>query len=138
MAEKAFRHLPSFLMVVGVVAASHALAGRQDEAQRAMSICASSILRCASAILRIGSPSADRRISRRSPMACDEQGYRNDDTVPDGHRYLTGTRLLLEITVTVYAISSRPVATFYCQVNCHRNSPSSTMIEGRFGCLAPI
>lgn len=35
-AEKAFRHLPSFLMVVGVVAASHALAGRQDEAQRAM------------------------------------------------------------------------------------------------------
>ena len=35
-AEKAFRHLPSFLMVVGVVAASHALAGRQDEAQRAV------------------------------------------------------------------------------------------------------
>src|SRR5258708_3154631 len=36
LAEKAFRHLPSFLMVVGVIAASHALAGRQDEAQRAM------------------------------------------------------------------------------------------------------
>jgi hypothetical protein len=35
-AEKAFRHLPSFLMVVGVVAATHALAGRQDEARRAM------------------------------------------------------------------------------------------------------
>ena len=30
----------------------------------------------------LDSPSADRRISRRSPMACDEQGCRNDDTVP--------------------------------------------------------
>jgi len=36
LAEKAFRRLPSFLMVVGIVAASHALAGRRDEAQRAM------------------------------------------------------------------------------------------------------
>jgi tetratricopeptide (TPR) repeat protein len=36
LAEKSFRRLPSFLMVVGVVAASHALAGRRDEAQRAM------------------------------------------------------------------------------------------------------
>ena len=36
-AEKASRHLPSFLMVVGIIAASHALADRQDEAQRAMS-----------------------------------------------------------------------------------------------------
>ena len=36
-AEKAFRDLPSFLMVVGVIAASHALAGHQDEAQRAIS-----------------------------------------------------------------------------------------------------
>jgi TolB-like protein/tetratricopeptide (TPR) repeat protein len=35
-AEKAFRELPSFLMVVSVIAASHALAGRRDEAQRAM------------------------------------------------------------------------------------------------------
>jgi Flp pilus assembly protein TadD len=35
-AEKAFRHLPSFLMVVSIVAASHALAGRPDEARRAM------------------------------------------------------------------------------------------------------
>jgi TolB-like protein len=35
-AEKAFRGLPSFLMVVGIIAASHALAGRADEAQRAM------------------------------------------------------------------------------------------------------
>ncbi len=35
-AEKAFRELPSFLMVVSVIAASHALAGRLDEAQRAM------------------------------------------------------------------------------------------------------
>ena len=35
-AEKAFRDLPSFLMVVAIIAASHALAGRMDEAQRAM------------------------------------------------------------------------------------------------------
>jgi TolB-like protein len=35
-AEKAFRDLPSFLMLVGIIAASHALAGRTDEARRAM------------------------------------------------------------------------------------------------------
>jgi hypothetical protein len=35
-AEKAFRDLPSFLLVVGIIAASHALAGRSDEARRAM------------------------------------------------------------------------------------------------------
>jgi TolB-like protein len=35
-AEKAQRELPSFLMVVAVIAASHALAGRSDEAERAM------------------------------------------------------------------------------------------------------
>jgi len=35
-AEKSFRQMPSFLMVVGVVAASHALAGRPDEAKRAI------------------------------------------------------------------------------------------------------
>jgi hypothetical protein len=35
-AEKAFRELPSFLLVVGIIAASHALAGRTDEARRAM------------------------------------------------------------------------------------------------------
>lgn len=36
-AEKAYRELPSFLMVVAIIAASHQLAGRTDEAQRAMS-----------------------------------------------------------------------------------------------------
>ena len=36
-AEKAYRNLPSFLMVVAVIAASHALGGRADEARRAMS-----------------------------------------------------------------------------------------------------
>jgi len=35
-AEKAYRELPSFLMVVAVIVASHALAGRADEARRAM------------------------------------------------------------------------------------------------------
>lgn len=36
-AEKSLRQLPSFLMVVGVSAASHALAGHKDKAQRAIS-----------------------------------------------------------------------------------------------------
>jgi TolB-like protein/class 3 adenylate cyclase/Tfp pilus assembly protein PilF len=36
LAENAFRHLPAFLMAVGVIAASHALAGHQEKAQRAM------------------------------------------------------------------------------------------------------
>ncbi|MET1026334.1 MAG: winged helix-turn-helix domain-containing tetratricopeptide repeat protein [Dongiaceae bacterium] len=35
-AGKAFRDLPSFLMVVAIIAASHALAGRSDEARQAM------------------------------------------------------------------------------------------------------
>ena len=35
-AEKAYRNLPSFLMVVAIIAASHALGGRADEAARAM------------------------------------------------------------------------------------------------------
>jgi TolB-like protein/tetratricopeptide (TPR) repeat protein len=35
-AEKALRDLPSFLIIVCVIAASHALAGRMDEARRAM------------------------------------------------------------------------------------------------------
>ena len=35
-AEQTLRDLPSFLMAVGIVAASHALAGRADEARRAM------------------------------------------------------------------------------------------------------
>ena len=35
-AEKAFRDLPDFLMVVGIIAASHALAGRTAEGRRAM------------------------------------------------------------------------------------------------------
>lgn len=35
-AEKAFRDLPSFLVVVAIIAASHALAGRAEEARQAM------------------------------------------------------------------------------------------------------
>jgi TolB-like protein len=35
-AEKSFRQLPDFLLAVGIIAASHALAGRQDEAGRAI------------------------------------------------------------------------------------------------------
>ena len=36
LAEQVFRHLPSFLVAVGIIAAGHALAGRQKEAERAM------------------------------------------------------------------------------------------------------
>jgi TolB-like protein len=35
-AERALRELPSFLIAVGIIAASHALGGRMEEAQRAM------------------------------------------------------------------------------------------------------
>jgi tetratricopeptide (TPR) repeat protein len=35
-AEKAYRDLPSFLLVVAIIAGSHALAGRMDDAKRAM------------------------------------------------------------------------------------------------------
>ena len=35
-AEKALRELPSFLIVAGIIAASHALTGRMDDARRAM------------------------------------------------------------------------------------------------------
>lgn len=35
-AEKAYRTFPSFLMVVGIIAATRALAGRQKEARSAM------------------------------------------------------------------------------------------------------
>jgi len=35
-AEKALRDLPTFLIAVCIIAASHAFAGRMDEAQRAM------------------------------------------------------------------------------------------------------
>lgn len=35
-AEQAYRNLPSFLMVVGIIAATRALGGRPEEARRAM------------------------------------------------------------------------------------------------------
>ena len=35
-AERAYRNLPSFLMVVAIMAATHALSGRQDEARKAL------------------------------------------------------------------------------------------------------
>jgi hypothetical protein len=38
-AEKASSELPSFLLAFGVIAAIHALAGRMEEAQRAMREC---------------------------------------------------------------------------------------------------
>ena len=38
-AEKASREPPSFLLAFSIIAATHALAGRMDEAQRAMGHC---------------------------------------------------------------------------------------------------
>jgi len=77
-AEKAFRDLPSFLMVVGIIAASHALAGRTDEGRRAMDH-----LRQLDPALRI-SNLGDwlPMISPRSRTACEELGCRNDDRIP--------------------------------------------------------
>ena len=66
--EKAFRDLPSFLMVVGIIAASHALAGRTDEGRRAMDH-----LRQLDPALRIShrtggvSPAPERSLFRQSP-----------------------------------------------------------------------
>ena len=63
-AEKAYRDLPSFLMAVAVVAASHALAGRVDEgAPDHGSICARSIRRFAFPVSGIGYRSVARKIS---------------------------------------------------------------------------
>ena len=53
-AEKAYRDLPSFLMVVAIIAASHALGGRQDQPGELWITCAGSIPRSASPISRIG------------------------------------------------------------------------------------
>jgi TolB-like protein len=70
-AEKAFRELPSFLMVVGVIAASHALAGRQDEAQRAMKH-----LRELDPTLRVSSLAGWLRIRRPEDLATFADGLR--------------------------------------------------------------
>ena len=88
-AEKSFRQLPSFLMVVGVDRSEPCACGpngRSAASDQPFAPARSHAPRLQSR--RIGSPSADRRISRRSPMACDEQGCRNDDTVPrDRHQH---------------------------------------------------
>jgi TolB-like protein/Tfp pilus assembly protein PilF len=70
-AEKAFRDLPSFLMVVGVVAASHALAGRTDQARRAMQH-----LRQLDPTLRISSLEDWLRIRRSEDLATFAEGLR--------------------------------------------------------------
>jgi tetratricopeptide (TPR) repeat protein len=77
-AEKASRDLPSFLIPAGIIAASHALAGRTDAARRAMLHLRQldPALRISS--LTIGSRSTARKISPCSPTACDEQGCRSD------------------------------------------------------------
>ena len=78
-AEKAHGNLPSFLMVVSIIAASHALAGRADHAQRAMDHLRRA--RSGAAHLqsrRIGCRSTGRKISPPSRMACGERDCRNE------------------------------------------------------------
>jgi TolB-like protein len=70
-AEKAFRDLPSFLMVVGVIAASHALAGRADQALRAMQH-----LRQLDPTLRISGLEDWLRIRRSEDLATFAEGLR--------------------------------------------------------------
>lgn len=70
-AEKAFRGLPSFLMAVAIVAASHALAGRSDEAQRAMRH-----LRSLDPSLRIAELGSWLRIRRPEDVATLAEGLR--------------------------------------------------------------
>jgi tetratricopeptide (TPR) repeat protein len=69
-AENAYRDLPSFLLVVAIIAASHALAGRWTTPGERCSTCAGSIPRCACPISTIGFRSAGRSISRRWRRAC--------------------------------------------------------------------
>src|SRR3546814_17755868 len=61
--EKAYRDLPSFLLAVGIVAASHALAGRTDEAQQAVHH-----LRQLDPTLRIRSD--ERRVGKECVRTC--------------------------------------------------------------------
>ncbi len=70
-AEKAYRELPSFLMVVGIIAASHAHAGRSVEAQRAMSH-----LRQLDPTFRISSLADWLPISRAEHLATFSEGLR--------------------------------------------------------------
>ena len=77
-AEKAFAAMPGFLLAVGIMAASHALADRTDEAQRAMQH-----LRDLDPTLRLANladwvPCTDRTTSPPSRMACDAPGCRID------------------------------------------------------------
>jgi hypothetical protein len=70
-AEKAFRDLPSFLLPVSIIAASHALAGRTDEARRAMDH-----LRRLDATLRISSLEDWLPIHRPQDLATFAEGLR--------------------------------------------------------------
>ncbi|HEY2473259.1 MAG TPA: winged helix-turn-helix domain-containing protein [Candidatus Cybelea sp.] len=70
-AEKAHKASPSFLAVVGVIAASHALAGRQQEAQRALRI-----LRELDPTLRVSSVKDWLDIRSAESLALFEEGLR--------------------------------------------------------------
>jgi hypothetical protein len=71
LAEEVFRHLPTFLIVVGILAAGHALAGRQAQAERAMSE-----LRRLDPMLRLGNLSDWLPIRRPEDLATFANGLR--------------------------------------------------------------
>ena len=83
-AEKAVSELPIFLIAVSIVAASHALAGRMEEARLAMDH-----VRRLDPALRISSlqnwlPLHRPEDSLRSQEACGKQGCRNDGEINAG------------------------------------------------------
>jgi tetratricopeptide (TPR) repeat protein len=69
-AEQSFRQLPTFVFVVLVIAACHALAGRKEQAPMWRIICASSIPRFVSPSSMPGSRYGGRRIAPVSRTAC--------------------------------------------------------------------
>jgi len=70
-AQKAFRELPSFLLAVAILAASHALAGRLPEARRALEQ-----LRRLDSRLRLGSVADWLPIQRAEHLAVLVDGLR--------------------------------------------------------------
>jgi TolB-like protein len=77
-AEKAVRAWPTWLTAVRGAAASHALAGRLDEARKHMTRMRELDPHCAFPISRICSRCAEWRIAPNGPKLCEQQGCRSN------------------------------------------------------------
>ena len=77
-AEKAMRDNPTFLLAICISAASNALAGRLEPAQKAMARALELIPICAPPISEIWHHFAERRTSPCSPRVSAKQGFRSD------------------------------------------------------------